>query len=239
MSKILIVEDETITARGLKAIIESIDSNLGIDMTAYAKEALNMAKSNDYEAFLLDIQLKDYSGFDLAHEIRAIDKCKLTPIIFITAIPSRELMAFKQIHAYDYIIKPFKEEEVRNSLETIIKYGINKRDKNEERYLKLRQKDFSYLIRQDEIVYIEYKNRRLFVKTIKDEVDVSTYTLKQILNELEDGFLQCHRGFIINTNYIEKIDRTADCIHLKGTLDTVPIGRAFKESIRSKIDELS
>lgn len=239
MSNVLIVEDEMITAKGLEAIIKSIDSQLKVDMTAYAREALSMAKSNDYDVFLLDIQLKDYSGFDLAHEIREIDKCKLTPIIFITAIPSRELMAFKQIHAYDYIIKPFKEEEVINSLETIIKYGINMDTKKEDKYLKLKQRDFSYLIRQDEIIYLEYKNRRLFIKTIKDEFDISTYTLKQILKELENKFLQCHRGFIINTDYIEKIDKTEDNIYLKGISDTIPIGRAFKESIRSKIDELS
>lgn len=239
MSNVLIVEDEIVTARGLKSIIESIDSGLKTHMTAYAKEALSMAKSNNYDVFLLDIQLKDYSGFDLAHEIREIEKCKLTPIIFITAIPSRELMAFKQIHAYDYIIKPFKEEEVKNSLETIIKYGINKERNREEKYLKLKQRDFSYLIRQDEIIYIEYKNRRLFIKTTKDKVDVSAYTLKQIFNELDMGFMQCHRGFIINTNYIEKIDKTEDNIYLKGISEIIPIGRAFKESIRSKIDELS
>lgn len=239
MSNILIVEDEIITARGLKTIIKSIDSNLDVDMTAYAKEALTMAKSKHYDAFLLDIQLKDYSGFDLAHEIREMDKCKLTPIIFITAIPSRELMAFKQIHAYDYIIKPFKEVEVIKSLETIINFGIKMKAKKEESYLKLKQKDFSYLIKQDDIIYIESKNRKIYIKTTKDEVDISTYTLKQILNELGEEFLQCHRGFIVNTNYIEKINNTEDNIHLKGISDIVPIGRAFKESIRGKINELN
>lgn len=239
MSNILIVEDEIITAKGLKSIIQSIDSNINVQTTAYAKEALSLAKQNYYDIFLLDIQLKDYSGFDLAHEIREIDNCKLTPIIFITAIPSRELMAFKEIHAYDYIIKPFKEKEVRDNLETIIKYGINKEHKKEEKYLKIKQKDFAYLIKQDEIIYIESKNRKLYIVTTEDEVDISTYTLKQILVKLGDEFLQCHRGFIINANYIEKINRREDTIHLIGTKDIVPIGRAFKESVRSKIDELS
>ena len=239
MSNILIVEDEIITANGLKSIVESIDNEIKVTITAYAEKALRLAKSKDYHAFLLDIQLKDYSGFDLAYEIREIDKNKLTPIIFITAIPSRELMAFKQIHAYDYIIKPFKEEEVRNSLETIIKYGMDKEPKKEEKFLKIKQRDFSYLIKQEEIIYIESKNRKLFIKTIKDDIDVSTYTLKQILIELEDEFIRCHRGFIINTNYIEKINKTEDTIHLKETADIIPIGRAFKELIRSRIDEFS
>ena len=239
MANILIVEDEILTAKGLKTIIESIEKDLEVDMTAYAREALSMAKTNQYDVFLLDIQLKDYSGFDLAHELRSIDKYKLSPIIFITAIPSRELMAFKQIHAYDYIIKPFKEEEVRNNLETIIKYGIKKDANKEEKYLKLKQRDFSYLIRQDDIIYVESKNRKLFIRTTKDEFDISTYTLKEILSELEEEFFQCHRGFIINSNYLKKIDKSEDAIYLKGTADIVPIGRAYKDQVRSKIDELS
>lgn len=120
MTKILIVEDEQLIAEGLAIIINSINSKIETTITGYAKEALDYAKNNYYDIFLLDIQLLDYSGFELAKEIRDTDRYKLTPIIFITAIPARELMAFKEIHCYDYIVKPFKKEEVKSVLETII-----------------------------------------------------------------------------------------------------------------------
>jgi len=126
MAKILIVEDEWLIAKGLSAIIHSIDKEIEVKITGYAKEALKHAKEDYYDVFLLDIQLIDYSGFTLANQIREMNQYKLTPMIFITAIPTRELLAFKEVHCYDYIVKPFKEEEIRTALETIICYGIQK-----------------------------------------------------------------------------------------------------------------
>ena len=46
------------------------------------KKLLRYAEDINYDIFLLDIQLKDYSGFELAKEIRNIDNYKLTPIVF-------------------------------------------------------------------------------------------------------------------------------------------------------------
>ncbi|TCS87649.1 response regulator receiver domain-containing protein [Keratinibaculum paraultunense] len=152
MTNVLIVEDEPLIAKGLTTIINSINEEIRINITGYAEKALEYVKNMDYNMFLLDIQLKDYSGFDLAKEIRDIDKYKLTPIVFITAIPTRELMAFKEIHCYDYIVKPFKDEEVEHILKTLINYGI---EMEEDTYIKIKQREYSYLINEDEIIYIE------------------------------------------------------------------------------------
>lgn len=110
-------------------------------------------------------------------------------------------MAFKEIHCYDYIIKPFKEGEVKKILETLINFGI---ETEEDTYIKLKQKEYSYLINEDEIIYIESINKRLLIVTINEEISVSTYTLKQLVDKLGKNFVRCHRGYIININFIEK-----------------------------------
>lgn len=235
MANILIVEDEPLIAKGLATIINSINEEIRINITGYAEKALEYAKDMDYNMFLLDIQLKDYSGFDLAKEIRDIDKYKLTPIVFITAIPTRELMAFKEIHCYDYIVKPFKDEEVEHILKTLINYRI---EMEEDTYIKIKQKEYSYLINEDEIIYIESRNKKLFIVTINEKISLSTYTLKQLMDKLGENFVQCHRGYIINMNYIEKIHKTENDIYLKGVELPIPIGRKYKEYIRGKIYEI-
>lgn len=236
MAKILIVEDELIIANGLKAIIKSINNKIDTTITGHAKEALEYTRSNHYDAFLLDIQLLDYSGFELAKEIRKIDRYKLTPIIFITAVPTRELMAFKEIHCYDYIIKPFKEEEVKSALETIINYGIKKREEN---HLKLKQKEYSYIIKQNEVIYIEAQNRKILIKTIHEQIELSTYTLKQLSSKLANNFIRCHRGYIININFVEKIDKTNRGIYMKNAEQIIPIGRKYKELLEDRNYEIS
>lgn len=232
MSSILIVEDEPIIANGLAAMINSIDSKINITITGYAKEALRYAEDINYDIFLLDIQLKDYSGFELAKEIRNIDNYKLTPIVFITAVPTRELMAFKEIHCYDYIVKPFKEETVKIILETIINYGVVK---EQEVYLKLKQKEYTYFVKQDEIIYIESQSRKIFVTTIREQIELSTYTLSQLLKELNPNFIQCHKGYIINVNYIEKVDKANNDIYMKGAEFPVSIGRKYRDFIRGNL----
>lgn len=233
MAKVLIVEDELSIANGLSQIINSINPNIETVIIDCANKAINYARNNHCSAFLLEIQIKDYSGLELAKEIRKIDNYKLTPIIFITSIPTKKLIAFEEIHCYDYIIKPFQEEKVRKVLETIITYGImNEKNK---RYLKLKRGRYFYLIRQEEIIYIEFRDRKIHIITIDDELNFSAYTLKYLMEKLDNNFVRCHKGYIINIDFVDKIDKTNNDIYLKGIELPIPLGRKYKDSLENKI----
>jgi len=160
-----------------------------------------------------------------------MNQYKLTPMIFITAIPTRELLAFKEVHCYDYIVKPFKEEEIRTALETIICYGIQKQSGLKE-HIQIRQKGYNYLIKQKEIKYIEVIQRKIRIVTVREEVYLRGYTLKKLADELNSSFVQCHRGYIINMDYIKKINKTNNEIYLQGVEMTIPVGRTYIENLR-------
>lgn len=233
MARLLIVEDELLIANRLSIIIESINPNIDIVIIDCAKKAFDYAENNYCNAFLLEVQIKDYSGLELAKKLRNIDDYKLTPIVFITSISTKKLTAYEKVHCYDYIIKPFKEEEVRNVLETIINYGIM--NKKESKYLKLKRRRSSYLIRQEEIIYIESKNRKIFIVTKNKELNFSAYTLKYLMKKLGTDFVRCHKGYIVNTNFVDKIDKPNNDIYLKSIETPIPIGRKYKDSLENKI----
>lgn len=232
MARVMIVEDENNIADGLKTIILSIKEDMEIYSTGYAKEALEESIGSTYDLFLLDIQLLDYSGYELAKELRNIDKYKFTPIVFITAIPTKELLAFKQIHCYDYIVKPFREKEVVETLSTILNYGIKK-----EEYINFNLKNYIYRVKIDEIIYFEVVQRKIEVVTIKEQLLLSNYTLKGLEKKLSEVFIRCHKGFIVNINYISSIDRLNNIINLNSTKDIIPIGRKYKDNLGVKINE--
>jgi two-component system LytT family response regulator len=232
MVNIMIVEDDEKIAKGLESIIVSIRDDVEIMITGFAKEALEESSKLIYDLFLLDIQLLDYSGLELATELRKMDKYKLTPIIFITANPTKELLAFKRIHCYDYIVKPFSENEVREALSTILNYGIKK-----EVYMNFNLKNFVYRVKMSDIIYFEAIHRRIKVVTINEEFELSHYTLKRLEEELKSNFIRCHKGFIVNSNYIASIDKTNSYISLKNTTDIIPIGRKYKDYVESVIYE--
>lgn len=228
MIKIMIVEDEINIALGIKKLIESMDDNLSITITGFSSEALKLLKIESFDLFLIDIELLDYSGIELAREIRDVTKYKMTPIVFITAIPTKELTAFKEIHCYDYIIKPFTKKEITDVIGDLLNFGIKK-----EEYITFQLKDFIYRLKEEDIIYLEAINRKIKVVTVNEEIQLSNYTLQNILTELNDNFIRCHKGYIINTKYIHNIDNTNKLIKLKYTDVLIPIGRKYREDLRS------
>ena len=226
MSNIIIVEDEEVTARGLRKIIKEIDDSINVIIKGFAKEALEVSKDISIDAFLLDIQLKDYNGIELARQIREMDCYKLNPIVFITAIPTRELIAFKEIHCYDYIIKPFTEEEVRETLQTIINHGMKK----EEKVLRIEQNGFFYVIKLDDIICIEANNKKTVVETVREKISVNI-SLVSILAKLSDDFIQCHRSYVINKKYIKCVDKKECLIELQLSDKRIPFSKKYKRLI--------
>lgn len=212
---------------------------MGIDVnivkTQYARDALIFAQNNQVDIFILDIQLLDYSGLELAKQIRELKSYLLTPIIFSTAMPTNELEAYRSTHCYQYLVKPFSQERVIETLKPIldqINNGIEQslRKIKEEAKLLLREKFVIYNINQDEIIYVEYKDRKVSVKTIH-EIYQSTYTLKKLQEMLVNNFVRCHKGYIVNKYYIDKVVRRESLIHLKEINHPIPIGRKYLENL--------
>lgn len=83
--------------------VESLDS------AADAVEALEMLEKKSYDVLLLDIQMPELSGIELADRLN--NRRAASPaIIFVTAHDQHAVAAFKK-HAVDYVLKPFQSEE--------------------------------------------------------------------------------------------------------------------------------
>ena len=97
MSKILLVEDNTDAVKRIIRYINKIFAELDVVSFPEAGDALQYAKANDISLFILDIQLEDYKGTNLAKQLRELPEYKYTPIIFETALAGEELSAYSNI----------------------------------------------------------------------------------------------------------------------------------------------
>lgn len=80
-----------------------------LDSAADAVEALEMLEKKSYDVLLLDIQMPELSGIELADRLN--NRRAASPaIIFVTAHDQHAVAAFKK-HAVDYVLKPFQSEE--------------------------------------------------------------------------------------------------------------------------------
>ena len=82
--KILIVDDLKANLFALSALLKN--AKFDCDSALSGNEALKLLLKNDYGLIILDVQMPDMSGFDLAELIKGNSKTEDTPIIFLSAI---------------------------------------------------------------------------------------------------------------------------------------------------------
>jgi two-component system, response regulator PdtaR len=116
--KILIVEDESILALGLKKKLE----NLGYSVTGMAasgKETFDKVSENKPDLIMMDIVIKgDIDGIETT---AILNKTESIPVIYLTAYADDEILKrAATTEPYGYILKPYKEKELKANIEMAI-----------------------------------------------------------------------------------------------------------------------
>ncbi len=108
MSSLLLLEDDNSLGQTLKERLEK--ENYQVQWAKSCREALASLQSSEFDLVILDVNLPDGSGFDVANKIR---KEKTVPFLFMTALNSAEnrLKGF-EMGAEEFIPKPFHLKEL-------------------------------------------------------------------------------------------------------------------------------
>lgn len=238
MKKILILEDKKENIGTLVKIIEDMGKEIEIYETNETGKAYQIALERNIDIFLLDIVLEpeksgDMSGMVFADRIRQVEKYKFTPIIFLTALGDPELHAYKELHCYGYLTKPYNAEKLTRLLEEALTFEQRK-EENKNIYFK---KDGIFFAKKmQDIVYIQSTAGKMFVKTTKDELVINYKSNSQILRELDsENFIKCNRSVVVNKDYIASIDSTNRYIELKDGYGTLEIGTILKKDFLREI----
>lgn len=113
MSRILIVEDETIIRSALRRLLEK--NNFNVDDAASIDEATSRFKLDDFNLIISDLRLPGAPGTDL------IALASSVPVLIMTSYASlRSAVDAMKLGAVDYIAKPFDHDEMISSVETIL-----------------------------------------------------------------------------------------------------------------------
>lgn len=238
MEHILIIEDDEAIQQFLKETLLEINNDIHIYLSASAATALKIAKEHTISLFIIDIQLIDYKGTDLAKELRELKRYKYTPMIFATGVANEELRAYRELKCYNYLVKPFTKKEVKQAVDEVFDYLQHvQMDHQDNATVRIEQKGFIFEYRLQDIMYIESFGKRmvLHMKNSSGEQmqeNIAGYSLKGILELLKEGaFQQCHKSYIVNTSFIESINKTENTIKLSGTYGALPIGQKYRECI--------
>ncbi|MFC4322454.1 PAS domain S-box protein [Litchfieldia salsa] len=122
---ILMVDDRKENLLALQAVLEDRHYNL-ISATS-GEEALKWVLKEDFAVILLDVQMPGIDGFETAKLIRAREKSKDIPIIFITALSQTQqhVMNGYSVGAIDYLFKPFPPLVLKSKVEGFVKIYLS------------------------------------------------------------------------------------------------------------------
>ncbi|SHJ41852.1 two component transcriptional regulator, LytTR family [Clostridium cavendishii DSM 21758] len=207
--RILIIEDEIIQNENLVKIIKKNYPNLSVLSGYSCKDTRKIIKENEIDLFFVDVNLPDGSGVDLVKEIRKIHGYELKGVVFITSQMFQIVDAFKSTHCYDFLIKPYDVNDIKKIINTFYKSDGIQASKDNKAYTIIPiDNNLSFKVYHDDIIFVEYYCRQCVIHTTKGEIICKRLSLGKILNEIKsDTILQSHKSYIVNTKYINKIEK--------------------------------
>ncbi len=117
MVRTVIIDDDQLARKILYRIISQNFSEIEIvGEAASVSEGLKLINETDPDLVFLDIEMPDGTGFDLVDQLAEVD----FRLVFVTSYNEYAITAFKY-SAFDYILKPVLPENVKSTIERILK----------------------------------------------------------------------------------------------------------------------
>lgn len=229
LSFVLCDDNKTLLSR-LPKMLEKlfIMENIEAEITFISDnpiDTLNYLNSNPIDVLMIDIELgSDITGIDVSRKLREINKDAY--VICLSGYMDYVFEALK-VKIFDYLLKPISYEKLKNCILRL----INDMNKSKKEYLTFGKNKF--LIRQDDITYIEKFKSKSTIYTDNNKYDVSL-SLGKLETCLPDSFKRCHKSYIVNTSNICEIDSLKNEILFKDN-SICPIGLKYKNTILEEI----
>ena len=249
----LVVDDEQIARSRIRKLLET---DLDIDLVGECgngTEAVSMIKQKKPDLVFLDIQMPDLDGFGV---IDKLDPHTAPVIIFATAYHEYALKAF-DVHAIDYLLKPFDDDRFVDSLEKAKEQLKMKTTSQLTQKLLRAMKDIqhehssyarSILIKDrgretevnlDDVIYAEAEGNYVNFE-MKSRHYLYRITMNALAADLDPTkFLRVHRSFIVNREKVATVKYNGNNEFLF-TMDNdhqITSGRSYKESIGEFLEE--
>lgn len=119
-AKILIVDDEAEICRFSKSLLERT-GEFEVTVSTSPVEAVALARGNPPELIILDVNMAEMDGGDVARVLGGFENTKDIPILFVTALlrKEEECPGFRASHYY--MAKPVRPEELIEKVKLLLR----------------------------------------------------------------------------------------------------------------------
>ncbi|MEO6080313.1 MAG: LytTR family DNA-binding domain-containing protein [Steroidobacteraceae bacterium] len=211
----IVVDDEELARRVLCEFLRAHADVTVVAECANGFEAVKAVSELAPDLLLLDVQMPKLDGFDVIDLIG-----NAVPVVFVTAFDSFALRAF-EMHAVDYLMKPFGAERLTAALERARErirsklaqplravVGAARAATAPVNRILIRDRSNVHVIPVEKIDYFESQDDYVAIWT-----GGRSYLKEETLGELErllspDRFIRIHRRYLLNITRLAKIEQS-------------------------------
>ena len=253
--RVLVVDDEQLSTSLLSSIVDATEGFVVVGVCKNGREAIEVLQKQAFDVVLMDIQMPGLTGLEVVERTQAD---RLPAVIFATAFDEFACKAF-DLHAVDYVVKPFDPERVRVALQRAAERvavadwvsgkaaplgaiadlrdatGANAVPPTSADYGRLPIKDggHTYLLSNEAIEWIDAAGDYMCVHA-EGNVHILRSTMKDLEAKLSSDFVRIHRSTIVNVRKIRAVDTLpkGECLlHLDNEV-TVRVSRNYRAAIQ-------
>jgi DNA-binding LytR/AlgR family response regulator len=264
MKSILVIEDDDVLRENISLILES--EGYSVTKCLDGETGIKEIEKTKYDLVLCDIMMPQMDGYDV---LKSIKYLKSPPaFVFLTAKTERQdWRKGMELGADDFITKPFTRQEVLNAIEVQLskREAILKKFNMEKEMLNLLKNKITVDdkiasdLKYEGNIFLSDSNKSDFIKissilylsAAKDYTKIftkekKTFIVRKPMKVWEsklpkDHFLRIHRSTIINTEYIDKVEKWFNYSHklyLKDIKDFFIISQRYSRKFKKQITKM-
>lgn len=222
-TRVLIVDDEALARERVRALLLQVAGVELVDECSTGLQAVHAIEQHSPDVVFLDVQMPELDGIGV---IEALTPERCPQIVFVTAYDRYMERAF-EVHAVDYLRKPYTDERFFKALEharlrakehrfcttnlgTSLHSVVQSLDHTARRANRLiiheRERGAFHVLRPEDVDWIEATDAGVDVYVGKNRYPWRT-TLADVERRLDPAtFLRIHRSFIVNSTHIRTVE---------------------------------
>jgi len=211
MIRTIIVDDEPLARDVLREYLGADEDFEIVAECANGFEAVRAVSERDPDVLFLDIQMPKLDGFEV---LELLDRSPV--VVFVTAYDEYALRAF-EVHALDYLLKPFSEErfravtqriktQIQQPRAAVAPLGSALRHKPLQRIVVRGEDGTIQVIAAARVDYVEADDDAIVIATGGTKIR-KQQSIGDLSGELDpDRFVRIHRSYLLNIERVDKIE---------------------------------
>jgi two-component system LytT family response regulator len=242
MIQAVLADDEVLARQKLRQLLRDERDIEIVGESASANETIELVRATKPALLFLDIRMPGMDGFDVIGALESEKNLPMPAIIFTTAYDQYALRAF-EIHAVDYLLKPFTPERLRSAIQRVrdqsagdMAVRTNGHSPSGSSYttrIVFKSRGRILFLPVSEIRWVGAEENYVRLCT-----EHETHLLRETMAHLEErldphSFLRVHRSFIVNLQFVKEVRTDHDGESSVMMLDghKIAMSRSYKSRI--------